>query len=88
MTYALLPNISAAGGSPTGVVLASVAATNMTRPRPAHMPIAVPYDELFFWTRAWRVGERESAAEREAGNLHTFDTPRDLVNWLSEHDGP
>jgi len=59
----------------------------MTRPRPARMPVAVPYDELFFWTRAWQEGERESAAEREAGNLHTFDTPRDLVNWLSEHDG-
>jgi hypothetical protein len=52
------------------------------------MPVAVPYDELFFWTRAWQEGERESAAEREAGNLHTFDIPRDLVNWLSEHDGP
>lgn len=82
MTYAVLPNISAAGGLPSGVVAAGLAATNMVGSRPARMPVSVPQDELFFWTRAWQDGEQESAAEREAGNLRTFDSAHDLFTWL------
>jgi hypothetical protein len=46
------------------------------------MPAFVAKDELFFWTWAWQEGERESAVEREAGNIRTFDDPKDLLRWL------
>lgn len=60
----------------------AVAATNTREPSRLRMPAFVPKDELFFWTRAWQEGEKESAAERGAGNLRTFDNPDDLFKWL------
>jgi hypothetical protein len=58
------------------------AATNTVTPHPTRLPLFVPRDDLFFWTSAWQEGERESAAEREAGNLRTFEDPKDLFRWL------
>lgn len=57
-------------------------ATNRGESQPLRMPLFVPREELFFWTGPWQDGEEESAAEREAGNLRTFDDPRDLFTWL------
>jgi hypothetical protein len=57
-------------------------ATNTREPANLRMPMFIPKDELFFWTGAWQEGEEESAAEREAGNLRTFDDPRDFFRWL------
>jgi hypothetical protein len=44
----------------------------------------VPADELFFWEQEWQDGERESAEERAAGGLVSFDSPTAAVQWLSE----
>jgi hypothetical protein len=60
----------------------ALGATNTREPSRLRMPVFVPKDELFFWTRAWQEGEEESAAEREAGNLLTFENPRNFFNWL------
>ena len=72
------------GATSAGFASAEAAegATNRRVPQPLRMPLFVPKDELFFWTRSWQEGEAESAAEREAGNLRTFDDPRDLFTWL------
>ncbi len=45
-------------------------------------PIFIPRDEQFFWTREWQEGEKESAAEREAGQLRIFKDGKGLLEWL------
>ncbi len=52
-------------------------------------PLFVARDELFYWTKAWQQGERESLAELDAGNGILFDSddPEDIVRWLHEPDG-
>jgi hypothetical protein len=47
---------------------------------------SIPKDELFYWTRHWQEGERESAAAREAGDVHEFATGREAVRWLLSAD--
>jgi hypothetical protein len=59
----------------------SFAAANNKRP-----PLFVPADELLFWTREWQSGEAESKAQRDAGNLRTFDNGADLLDWLRSDD--
>jgi hypothetical protein len=82
-TYTPNAEATTAAGDRTVTIAAGSGATTIDPRRvPTHMPAFVPSDELFFWTRAWQEGERESAAEREAGNLRTFENPRDLLSWL------
>ena len=47
------------------------------------VPLSVPREELFFWTAKWQSGERQSAEQREAGNLVRFEKGTDLLNWLA-----
>jgi hypothetical protein len=49
-------------------------------------PFFVSRDELFFWTREWQRGERESAQAREAGELRVFDSVQDALSWLHSDD--
>jgi hypothetical protein len=78
MTYAI--ELDAVATSSPVLVGSGRAASNS--PRPEAMPTMIPRDELFFWTRAWQEGERESAKERARGNVLTFDDPKDLLRWL------
>jgi hypothetical protein len=48
----------------------------------ARPPLFVARDELFYWTRDWQAGERESAEQRAAGHLRAFDSGADLLEWL------
>lgn len=57
------------------------AETNAKRP-----PLFIAADELFFWTTRWQAGERESATERERGNVKHFTEGKDLLNWLRADD--
>lgn len=45
-------------------------------------PLFVPKDEIGFWTKKWQAGEAESARERAAGRLRSFDSGKDLLDWL------
>jgi len=49
-------------------------------------PGAIPKDELFYWTRRWQEGERESAAALASGDVNEFATGRDAVRWLLSAD--
>lgn len=53
---------------------------------PLGMPAVVSRDELFFWEQEWQDGERESAEERAAGGLVSFDSPTALMQWLMTED--
>jgi hypothetical protein len=70
--------------TPASRATLSPAATPATGDR--RPPLFVPRDELIFWTREWRAGEAESAAEREAGNLRTFRSGEDMLAWLRSDD--
>jgi len=50
------------------------------------IPGAIPKDELFYWSRRWQEGERESAAVLAAGDVHEFPTGREAVRWLLSAD--
>lgn len=78
-THAMISLAPAAASSSPGI--SSVAAAR-NAPASPDVPLFVPRDELFYWTRAWQEGERESAAEREAGNLRYFEDPNELFRWL------
>jgi hypothetical protein len=45
-------------------------------------PLFVTRDDLFFYTAKWQDGERESAEARERGELRTFNSGRELLDWL------
>ncbi len=78
-THAMISPTPAAGLPRSGVASA-VGVGNA--PLSQRVPTFIPRDELFLWTYAWQDGERESAAEREAGNLRHFEDPNDLLRWL------
>lgn len=75
-TVELNPN-SATGSTSAPLGLLPAATNPGQRP-----PLFAARDEVFFWTREWQAGERESAAEREAGNMRTFGNADDLLAWL------
>ena len=81
MTTTLITTENTASSPHEGILWGGDAAISSTG-FSGGFPLFVPRDELFFWTRAWQAGEAESAAERAAGNLRTFDDPNDLLRWL------
>ncbi len=46
------------------------------------MPLFVAREDLFYYTREWQDGERESADARARGELHVFDSGAELLEWL------
>jgi hypothetical protein len=75
------PETPTVAESPAMVSPAGTPATGDHRP-----PLFVPRDELLYWTREWRADEAESASEREAGNLRTFESGAALLRWLRDAD--
>lgn len=52
------------------------------------VPLTMPSAQEYYWHFEWQQGEREGAAEREAGDVVRFDSddPEDIVRWLHEPD--
>ncbi|HVP03379.1 MAG TPA: hypothetical protein VMT10_12485 [Solirubrobacteraceae bacterium] len=67
------------GSGPNSVVLDVGVIVHGSGERP---PLFVRADEIGFWTQKWQRGEAESARERAAGRLRTFDTGEALLDWL------
>lgn len=40
--------------------------------------------QTWFWTRAWQAGEREAAADRDAGRSRVFESSEDFLASLDE----
>lgn len=52
---------------------------------PRRVPLFIPRDQTYYWTREWQESVRESMAEIEAGEYVIFDDPNDpedVVRWL------
>jgi hypothetical protein len=55
----------------------STSATN------AHAPlVAVPREQLYYWSEAWQENERIAVAELERGEGRIFASAVDAIRWL------
>lgn len=56
--------------------------------RARRVPLIIPSAQEYYWHFEWQQGEREAAAEREAGDVVRFDSedPADIIRWLHEPD--
>jgi hypothetical protein len=78
------PDEATAGDATIGV---GIALSNVSEFPARHgIPGAIRRDDLFFWTRAWQEGERESAEARAAGGTREFASGHDAVRWLLSSD--
>jgi hypothetical protein len=52
---------------------------------PRRVPLFIPRDQTYYWSREWQESIRETYAELEAGEYVDFDDPNDpdaVVRWL------
>lgn len=49
---------------------------------PERMPVSIPADQRYFWTRAWQEGEAQALEDLQAGRSQTFNDPTDLARYL------
>ncbi len=61
----------------------SVSYTVSNRPGRA---IAVPEDQLYYWTTEWQRNEREAAHEIRTGQGVKFSSATDAIKWLMSAD--
>jgi len=81
MTYTLVPEQDAAAGGSAAAVSFASAATN-GRVTARTVPLFVPADQLYFWTRGWQTDEAESERARGEGRVRRFDDAGSLIRWL------
>jgi hypothetical protein len=79
-TLKINPEAATTSGKDSVRVEGAMAESNM------QPPFMVPREELFFWTRQWQAGERESAEERRRGNTRTFGSAAAFLAWLDSDD--
>ncbi len=75
-TVEIRPNVTS-GKTSAPVTLTPSALSPSQRP-----PLFISRDELFFWSREWQEGERESAEARAAGELKVFPSASEAIEWL------
>lgn len=44
--------------------------------------VAVPRDQMYYWTRSWQENEAAAVAELERGEGRRFTTATDAIRWL------
>jgi hypothetical protein len=49
---------------------------------PRRMPLFVPRDQAYYWTREWQEGEAEADEEIRRGKLQRFKDVDDAMRWL------
>lgn len=75
MTFQIQPNVSTKES-------ASVSLTPPATNPGQRAPLFVAREDVFFYTRKWQEGERESADARTRGELRVFETGKDFSAWL------
>jgi hypothetical protein len=52
------------------------------------VPLFVPADEAYYWSRHWQQGVAESMRDLQAGDFKDFDSddPNDVARWLLDVD--
>lgn len=85
------PNAERAESSPDEVnITSSTGASNFVPERlPRRVPLFIPRDQAYYWTRGWQEGIRRSIADLEAGNYTDYspDDPGAIMRrFVDEED--
>ena len=49
---------------------------------PRRVPLFMPRDQRYYWSREWQQAEAEADAELRRCEGVTFDNPQDAFRWL------
>lgn len=49
---------------------------------PRRMPLFIPRDQAYYWTREWQEGEAEADEEIRRGELRRFSDVDEAMRWL------
>ncbi len=86
MTESLLVDASAANAesSPDEVSITSGSgASNFVPDRlPRRVPLFIPRNQAYYWTREWQVDEAEADEEIRRGELRRFSDVDEAMRWL------
>ncbi len=52
--------------------------------KPRRIPLSVPREQLYYWSREWQGGESEADEELRRGEARSFDNAEDALRWLDE----
>jgi len=70
------------GEARTDVRADPLSQSSTPEPRPRLVPLFIPRDEAYYWTREWQHDEAEALRELERGEGRVFRDPKDAVRWL------
>jgi len=48
------------------------------------IPVSIPRDQFFFWSRVWQDAERENLEQLARGEGKLFKNSDDAIRWLFE----
>ncbi len=51
---------------------------------PRYVPLFVPREQGYYWTREWQDGEEEADEELRRGEARSFDSVENALRWLDE----
>lgn len=66
----------------------SPVASNQSAQTARSLPLFIPADQAFYWSRYWQEGAQESMQALSAGEYTDFNSndPDDVVHWLFSVD--
>ena len=82
MTYLLAPTNKAATGAGLNWGGAFAVASNLRREAHRSMPISIPADQVYYWSRRWQESERKAREDLASGRSRVFSDPTDAVHHL------
>lgn len=88
----IYPNATSAESSPDEIRIASDSGSSsfVLKRIPRRVPLFIPREQAYYWSREWQESIRESHKELEAGEYVDFDDPNDpdaVVRWLLSDEG-
>lgn len=93
MTEALTVNTDATGvlSSPDGVRVSRSGSSRLVLERlPRRVPLFIPREQAYYWTREWQEDEARALEELARGEGVLFHDPTEAARWLlsPEDDEP
>jgi hypothetical protein len=72
------------GTTEHGIDISADATTSPPRSGSIQVPVAMPAEQMYYWSPEWQTGESEILAEIESGDVVEFKSndPADVSRWL------